>query len=135
MCGRGVAAADLRRLEGTACMKFAVRKAGDFLFSAEMEIGMLRVTNGPTATAFGQCLDCLAFLQRDHKFFLRWNERLGIGLVECTKCWVSGLGEAIFLRAFGLLRNTRTWAMRFHSGCCGASRKAQAVHLADNGIA
>src|SRR5690606_35956577 len=66
-----VAPARLRRLEGPACMKFAIRQPCHLALAAEMEVRGLWIADRPATAAIGQRLDRAPLLERDDKLFHR----------------------------------------------------------------
>ena len=57
-------------------VELTIRHATDFVLAAKVKIVVGRITDGPTATAFCQRGDVLAFFERDFEFFGKFKRLL-----------------------------------------------------------
>src|SRR6185295_7028864 len=95
---------------------------------------MLGITDWPAAGDFGQGLNVFALIGGDLEFLGRRRVGFGVAQVEVAQRGVADVGKPRLHEALGRLR-AGAWPMRLHARGGGATRQAQAMHLADHGIA
>src|SRR5690606_826166 len=115
-------------------VKFAVRQSRDLRLSAEMEIGVLRISDRPAAAAFLERLNGSALGNRDYKLFSGRHIGLRI-LVEGSQSGVAHIRKARLYRSSLHRRGAHARAMAFHPCGGGAARQTEAVNFPDHRVA
>ncbi len=103
-----LAAAGLRRLEGTAGVELAVGQAGDLVLAAEVEVGHLRVADRPAAAALDQRLDGFALGERDDDLLDGRNVGLRL-LVERAEGGIAGGEKRVLAMRLEAMRGRGRW--------------------------